>query len=183
MIRFACLVLFALSLISCAPARHALYIDPQQDLLEATADPTPHKIFRRDAGGGGTLGPTEVNQLRVAGSGDTQFLSARADVPTVLPLAPTYQFIGRGTMSNHIELVLSNARTTVIDEPLGYPPGSELKIWAKQDERGLNEMRWGPVFVDHSGRGLDPVNIEPGSIDFYHFYLRADGVWSLEVHR
>ena len=156
-------------------------LDPHDDLAAATDEAIPYTLVRRGSGAGASFTTMTLIQLTVKGfNGDTQFASARADVPSVLAPTPVVQLMGRGATSNHIELALT-AKGTTIAEPLGYPHGSELKIWATQDGAGENQLVWDGPFVDHTGRGLAPLHVKPGEVDYYHWFLRANGEWWCEV--
>jgi hypothetical protein len=169
---------------SATPAsRVGMRVDPVAELVEATADAVPDKLVRRDGDAGALFGPVAVSRLRVQGGvGGAQFASARADVPTMFSAAAEHKFRG-WLVGNHIELPLASGVTTTILEPVGYPPGSELKLWATQDATGGCGLRFSGAFVDHAGRGFAPLNTKPGAVDFYHFYLRPSGEWWLEEHQ
>jgi len=160
----------------------AARVDPIAQLVEATADAVPGTLVRRGHEAGALFGPLAVSRLRVQGGvGGAQFASARADVPaTVLGLAE-YKPLG-WLIGNHLEVGLSSGAPMVILEPVGYPVGSELKVWATQDATGGCGLKFNGAFVDHSGRGFAPINLKPGAVDFYHFYLRPSGEWWLEEH-
>ncbi len=154
----------------------------EDDLAAATPEATPFTLVRRGPAGLASFGHGTFEQLSVKGlNGDTQFHTARADVPAELPIAMVYQFHGRGPHSNHVEIPLTRKGASIL-APVGYPPGSELKVWAIQDETGENPISWDGAFIDHTGKGLSPLHMLPGESDFYHFYLRPNGVWWREVH-
>lgn len=157
------------------------------ELAEATPAAMPARLVRRGLDQGAAFGPLAATRLKVEGvAGDTsshaEFATARADVPVTVVGVSEYKPKG-WLIGNHLEVGLSSGAPMVILEPVGYPVGSELKVWATQDATGGCGLKFNGAFVDHSGRGFAPINLKPGAVDFYHFYLRPSGEWWLEEHQ